>query len=117
MTQIAYSEAHQRYFTGSIDGTVRTWNSKNAMSHSRTLYNEDGWINDICILPSTTPEHEMVAVATNQSVSFYFTGTLELRSRVHTTASLDLRGSAATDGLEPPPRTSDRAYKQGETEE
>ena len=101
VTAIVYSEAHQRYFTGSLDGTVRTWHGKHAMSHSRTIYNEDGWINDICILPNTVPEHEMVAVATNRSVSFYVSGTLELRSRVHTTApSIDFRGSVATQSLE-----------------
>jgi WD40 repeat protein len=117
VSQIAYSETHQRYYTGSLDGTVRTWSGKNNMAHFRTIYNEDGWINDICILGKKTPETEMLAVATNRSVSFYSSGTLELRSRVHTTASIDLRGSAATDGLEPPPRTSERAYKQGQTEE
>ena len=92
VSQIAYSDAHLRYYTGSLDGTVRVWSGKN-MAHFRTIYNEDGWVNDLCILGKLgSQEHELLAVATNRSVTFYNSGSLELKSRVHTTAPIDLRG-------------------------
>lgn len=61
ISQIAYSEAQLRYYTGSLDGTVRVWSGK-TMSHFRTIYNDDGWVNDICILGREphSQEHEML---------------------------------------------------------
>ena len=108
ISQIVYSEQHQRYYTGSIDGTVRAWNAAHNMAHVRTIYNDDGWINDLCLLP-LPGDFELLAVATNRHVSFYTSGAFELRGRVQTTAPVEQHTGGRD--LEPPPMAQ-RAHRQ-----
>ena len=77
INHVAYSEDQKRYFTSSLDGTIRVWNAKQSNpTHLRTIFNNDGWINDMILLRSAG-DHELLAVATSNSIRFYDVATLD----------------------------------------